>query len=85
MEKDSLEAEHWKDLITCVEIDVSENVRHDVENNVAQARNPIQKECNALGGDALKEQYVHIMVQISQCTHLKESRHDDCVQIPTAQ
>ena len=84
MKKDSFKAKHWEDLVTGVEVNVGENVRHDVKDNVAQARNPIQKECNALGGDALKEQYVHIMVQISQCTHLKESRHDDCVQIPAA-
>ena len=53
MEEDSLEAKHWEDLITGVEVNVSENVRHDIEDNVAQARNPIQKKCNALGGDAL--------------------------------
>ena len=42
MEKDSLEAKNWEDLITGVEVDVGQNVRHDIKDNVAQARNPIQ-------------------------------------------
>ena len=28
---------------------------------------------------------MHCVVQIFDCTHLKKSRHDDCVQIPAAQ
>ena len=41
VEEDGLEAKHWEDLVAGVEVDVGENVGHDVEDNVTQARNPI--------------------------------------------
>ena len=43
MEKDSFEAKHWEDLVAGVEVYVSEDVRHDIKDNMSKARYTVQE------------------------------------------
>ena len=58
MEKDSFEAKHWEDLVAGVEVYVSEDVRHDIKDNMSKARYTVQEQRNALWGYALRMKVV---------------------------
>ena len=58
VEEDSFEAKHWEDLVAGVEVYVSEDVRHDIKDNMSKARYTVQEQRNALWGYALRMKVV---------------------------
>ena len=43
VEKDSFEAKNWEDLVAGVEVYVSEDVWHDIKDNMSKARYTVQE------------------------------------------
>ena len=65
VEEDGFEAEHREDGVGGVEVDVGEDIRHDVVHNVLQPGNAVKEERHALGSDALEEPRHDDGVQVS--------------------
>ena len=65
MKENSLESKYREDRVRRVEVDVSENIRHNIVDNMPQTGVAIQKKGHSLRGDALKEAWHDDGVKIS--------------------